>query len=238
MDNRNLANQAIQIESKAIEAFGKGVEALLELLKQECSSERDKAVLGSFQNHKLAGGDLYRCPINADRMDEFEKTAQSMGLTYTTIREKRNPDVISVIYMDKEDCILSKVVDELTKDGRALIDDMEIPFNKLVDEYLGDSSLDKTFGFKTKEDVAMFKTSANANKLTYSLIKDDEGEFAIMTASRDFEKLRKVDGWLGLQTTHMRDERSMKEIIAEATKEREAEERGQRNKSRINERRR
>lgn len=215
MNDSVLANQALQLENKVIETVGKTVEALIEMFTQECTNVKDKEVLGTFQKYISGGGKLRACPINSDRMDEFASAAQGIGLTYFVIPEKTNPSVKLVVYMEKEGAVMNEIIEKMTIEGRPLVEDMQVSLDKLIAN-LGNSGLDETGIIKDTNELAMFKVSANKNKLPFAIRMNEKGQFVALTASRDAEKLRAIDGYLGMSTRHYTEAKDIKNYINDA----------------------
>lgn len=218
MEASQLANQALQIENKVIETTGKIIENLIDFLTQECDDVKDKAVLGTFQKHIATGRKLMACPINDERLDEFAKTAQEIGLTYFVIPEKTNPAVKTVVYMDREEIVMKEIIERMTLNGKPLVDDMQVTLEALIAN-LGDSGLDETGILKNAEELAMFKVSANKNRLPFAVRMNERGEYLALTATRDAEKLRAIDGFLGMTTRHFTEQKDIKSFVTKQNEE-------------------
>ena len=224
MTDRDLASQAIRLETKALETASTIIKALLDALSDKSKNPKDKAVLDEFKDHVNSGKQLLSCPINENRLADFIKEAEKAGLTYTSFQERGRQEIRIIMFKDTDNAVMQRVIDEMTKDGSALVDDMEMTAEKLIDG-LGNSGLDITTGLKSKDEMTVFKVSANKNKLPFAFSMESENNVIALTASRDFEKLKHVDGFAGLTTSHYIDneKKSAIEHIKEGIKERELE---------------
>lgn len=223
MTDRDLASQAVRLETKALETAGTVIKTLIEALIDKCKNPEDRAVLEDFKEHVSAGGQLFACPINEDRLNEFKAQAEKHGLAYTSFQEKGRKEVRVVMFKDKDSGVMQKVIDEMTKDGRPLIDSMEMSATKLIEE-LGNSGLDVTKGFKSDKDLAIFRLSAAKNKVPFAFSMDEQKNVIVLTSSKDFENLKKVDGFIGLTTSHYLDDerKPMIDLIKEGIEERKS----------------
>lgn len=224
MTDRDLASQAVRLETKALETASTIIKALLDALSDKSKNPKDKAVLDEFKDHVNKGKQLLACPINENRLADFIKEAEKVGLTYTSFQERGRQEIRIIMFKDSDNAVMQKVIDEMTKDGSVLVDDMEMTAEKLING-LGNSGLDITTGLKSKDEMTVFKVSANKNKLPFAFSMDGENNIIALTASRDFEKLKHIDGFAGLTTSHYIDgeKKSAIEQIKEGMKERELE---------------
>jgi len=220
MTDRMLATQAIQLETKAIDASRVILSSLISILEDANKKTSERDVLKSFDRYLAEGGKLWCCPMSKDRIDEFQTEAQKLGLTYAAYEENDNSDVWTVIYKASEKATMNKVLEELTKNGVGLIEDMRMEVNDLIDN-LGENQLDETSNVSDTE-LQMFMVEANKYKIPYALRMSEDGKTIIMTSSENREKLDSVK--VGFPESEMKtncvtDLQSLTKIIEEAKAE-------------------
>lgn len=207
MDEEQLVNIGFELQTKTMAAVNDLLVALIDAISDVCKGCGNESVLEDYKKHVRRGGELYTCVLDKKRIEEFEKIAQANHFEYLLIGMKDKPETSTIIYKDCDSKIMDLVVTELTKDGIALAESMEISLEDLTNSL--DGGLDETTGFKDEMSIKLFRAGADAAKLKYSLVKDEYGAYKVYTATKDFETLTGVPGWLCLQTSHLDEKKVM-----------------------------
>lgn len=211
IDDRNLTELGNRMVSTTMEATNSLLIALIDGLNDICKDAKGKGVLGDFRNHVASGRSLNGELLDKNRVEEFERIAQNSSMEYFIIPQKSKPDVVTVVYKDSDCDTMKLVTEELLKDGISLIEDMEMNVEDFY-KSLGNNHLDETTGIKDIESLRIFRIGANEAKLPFAVRKTEYGEYVILTATKDFNVLREVPGYLGLMTSHVDDKSTLQDV--------------------------
>lgn len=213
LDDRTLATMGNGMVNKALEVSNGLLIALIDALSDVCKDAQGKGVLGDFRKHVSNGHTLNCNLLDAKRVDEFEKVAQNMNLEYLIIPLKGKPEVSTVVYKDSDVTTMNLVVQEMTKEGVPLVEDMEMDIETFCN-YVGRGGLDESIGIGDMDSLIYFRAQANQIKLPFA-VKEEQGRYVILTATKDFEILQRVPGYTGMITTHNVDEQNKLDALTQ-----------------------
>lgn len=104
------------------------------------------------------------------------------------------------------DRAIEKVSSSLTKEMRLDIGDF---LNSLNND-----GIDET-GVISKKYLGEWGVCANKLQMPYTLRMNSNGDFICLTAHRDWEKLQRMNGFIGMQTEHFNENNHINEKVKE-----------------------